>query len=341
MPPLATSLSLDSNIQVLIVMMALVVGFSLQDKFGALFNGLQRYSIFSITLSLAALACLVALCWRYFVGGEHLQRDGMVIYVLFTLLPAMVLAIAFYFDHHRANGSRNGLFSALRLLAPFSLFSYVTNTIQLLAYRIDYWILDHYHPGAPLGWYSLAVRLIQVLWFLPVVMATIFFPEAASSKGMPATTLSRAIRHLNGLNLLLLVLLLLVIRPAISVFFGDTYLPSAYLVLLLLPGMVSFGITTLIASYMAGENRLRVNFIGSSICLILVLILDLTLIPRWGASGAAMASSIAYLGTTIYFILVYRARSGSTLRQLFLPSFKEVRELPGMLRKLTKIIGTS
>ncbi len=334
--PSAASLSLSNDGQVLLIMLALVVGTSLQDKYGALFNGSKRYSTHSITLTLAALACLITLWWYHLAGDHPQQRAGLLIYVCYPLLPAMVLVMIFHVRQDTAIDPGTGIRRAMMVLAPFSMVSYLTNSIQLLAYRIDYWILDHYHPGDPLGWYALAVRLSQILWFLPVVMSAIFFPEAARTMGMQPARLARAIRHLNALNLMLAALVILFSRPAIRYFFGADYMPAAELILILLPGILCFAITTLIASYMAGQNRLRVNLIGSSLCLVLVLILDLCLIPRWGAQGAALSSTVAYMCTTAYFIRAFRVRSGCTLGQLLLPTAWEFRQWPGSLKLLIK-----
>jgi Na+-driven multidrug efflux pump len=40
---------------------------------------------------------------------------------------------------------------------------------------------------------------------------------------------------------------------------------------------------------------------------VLTVVLDLLLVPGWGATGAAIASTAAYIVTTVTLLLVFRA----------------------------------
>ena len=87
--------------------------------------------------------------------------------------------------------------------------------------------------------------------------------------------------------------------------FASAYLP----LLLLLPGVVLLGGAKVLTNEIAGRGYPQYNSINSGIALVLTVILDLVLIPRYGVPGAAFASSVAY--TIIFFtsIIFYRAVS--------------------------------
>jgi len=72
-----------------------------------------------------------------------------------------------------------------------------------------------------------------------------------------------------------------------------------------------------LANEMAGRGHLQYNSICAGLSLVLTVILDLTLIPRFGAVGAAAASSLAYLAFFIaalgfYLHVSRRAASAAT-----------------------------
>jgi O-antigen/teichoic acid export membrane protein len=50
----------------------------------------------------------------------------------------------------------------------------------------------------------------------------------------------------------------------------------------------------------------NINLWVSLICFVFILLLDIFLIPLYGISGAAIASSIAYIVSTFYVIYKYK-----------------------------------
>jgi O-antigen/teichoic acid export membrane protein len=68
----------------------------------------------------------------------------------------------------------------------------------------------------------------------------------------------------------------------------------------MLPGFYFFSITLLFAAYFSAKNILWINLVGSSICLIIIVIADLLLIPDFGIKGAAIANTIAYTLATAF-----------------------------------------
>jgi Na+-driven multidrug efflux pump len=85
------------------------------------------------------------------------------------------------------------------------------------------------------------------------------------------------------------------------------FLPSIYFdgflsLLIMTPGYLVFTITTMLAAYFSANRLLKINLVGSVLCCILMILLDLLLIPVMSYKGAAIANLIAYSITTAYFI---------------------------------------
>jgi O-antigen/teichoic acid export membrane protein len=56
---------------------------------------------------------------------------------------------------------------------------------------------------------------------------------------------------------------------------------------------------------LAGIGQVNINRQGSVVCFVVILILDLVLIPKWGITGAAIASSVGYIVSTCYVVYKY------------------------------------
>jgi len=82
----------------------------------------------------------------------------------------------------------------------------------------------------------------------------------------------------------------------------DIYFDGFISLVIMIPGYLLFTITTILAAYFSANRLLRINLIGSILCCLLMLLLDLLLIPVFSYIGAAIANLIAYSITTVYFI---------------------------------------
>lgn len=313
-----------------------VISISITEKYTALLNGYQLFTLSSrVTLFTNILTLLIFVFAKNIYPAISLT-GYLWLYILLSLLQSLVLLISWHLSHKPTNISSPP--QALKAFFSYSLIAFVTNSIQFLAYRIDYWFLDYYRGEMELGWYSLAVKLVQSFWILPLVFAGILLPQVAASGG--AQQRDRVLlltRVVNLVNLAGAVLFLLIGNRIVPLLFGSSYTPSVNLMLILLPGIILFGIATIFAAYFAGVNKLKVNFIASTLCLLTIGVLDLILIPRWGMKGAAIASSIGYSLTAIYYLVQFRIEHHYQLSKILVPGKQDwetvMRLLPAFLTK--------
>lgn len=62
----------------------------------------------------------------------------------------------------------------------------------------------------------------------------------------------------------------------------------------------------MVSGFLYGDGRPGLNSLGINTGVVVTVVLDLLLIPRHGAVGAAVASSAAYLTTTAVLLLAFR-----------------------------------
>jgi O-antigen/teichoic acid export membrane protein len=76
--------------------------------------------------------------------------------------------------------------------------------------------------------------------------------------------------------------------------------------LLLIPGILAISGLYPYTAYYAGEDRIRVNIIGSFFAFTFILLADYLFIPKYGINGAALISSIGYFIYYCYVFLVFK-----------------------------------
>ncbi len=301
----------------------LLLSISLTEKYTALFNGHYLFTLCNRLLLLSNLLVLAVFCFLLICYPVHEAKYLVAVYVVLYLLQSLVLVVTFH--RHLKAGMHLPAVSAteIKSFLSFSSITLVTNIIQFLAYKADYWFIAYYRGEQELGWYALSVRLVQVFWILPLMFAGILFPQVAREKtDYEKHKMNSFIRMLFFVNMVAGIALFAGVQWLIPALFGEMYRNSIAPFRVLLPGIILFCHTTILAAYFAGRGLLRINLRGSLVSFCSILFLDVILIPAYGMKGAAIASSIGYSITTAYFIIVYCRQAGIRINELFylLPS---------------------
>src|SRR4051794_4701569 len=67
----------------------------------------------------------------------------------------------------------------------FGIKSYSGNALQVLSYRVDFFVLSAVAGTAALGHYSVAVAITTLLWLLPQALSDVLFPRVAALSAAP------------------------------------------------------------------------------------------------------------------------------------------------------------
>ena len=311
---------------------------SISEKYGALLNGKHLYLLVNRVIFFTNAVFLAVLAFFFFQNAVNVANTTyFIFFIVFQFFQAALLT--FFYHKKFAIRFRLQLFSRneLRIFFSYSLVAFVTNCIQFLAYRMDFWFVDFYRDDKSLGWYSLASRLVQFFFIASMSYASIIHPYISSVKQQyEKAKFVLLIKFMNLVNLLLGIALFALSRWVIPFLFGSEYSASVLPFQILLPGVLLFCITNVLAAYFSGLNLLKVNLIGSSLCFVLILLLDFLLIPSYGIVGAAITSSIGYSITTLYFITVYCIHNHLKFSSLFLLHKSDLQYAISMIKQSLK-----
>ena len=224
--------------------------------------------------------------------------------------------------------------SGLKAAMAFAVPCYAANVAQFLNYKLDVFVVGFIAGKESVGRYTLAVSLGQLLWLMSNSVATVLLPKIAAS-----TDDSASIRHTARVTRLSLwataicgAALGLLATQAIPVLYGEAFRPSVLALIWLLPGIVLFSVANVLAAYIAGIGKPRLNLLVSGVSLIVTITLDVLLIPKLNIVGAAIASAVSYSVSALLLIVFFMRETGTPLREILLPTSEDVRMLLSVAR---------
>lgn len=201
------------------------------------------------------------------------------------------------------------------------------NILQFLNYRLDALIVNAFSGPGAVGLYSTAVTLAEVTWQVSGAIATVLFPKISSSNDAAENIkLASLSSRLSIMVAIIEVVILAFATPwLIRTLFGDNFAGAIPALEFLLPGILVFSITNVLASFIAGSGKPEYNTIVAGIAAIVTLSLDFVLIPRWGIIGAAVASTLSYIVSTIITIRFYVSMTQEKIRNICLPKVSDIK----------------
>ena len=222
----------------------------------------------------------------------------------------------------------------LRLLLRQGAYVQMANGMQLLNYRLAYWLIERFRGTAQLGIYTVANQLAESAWLVPKSLALVLYSKVSNlhqAQEQRALTLAflKASMCFAGLVTAAFVPLP---RRVFQWAFGPEVTGITPLLALLAPGILAMAASQAFSHFFSGTARNIHNVIGSGLGLVATVAAGLTLIPAYGLPGAAIAATLAYGTNALYQTVAFMRITGSSFKDL-LPSAEDGRRLRGMFYK--------
>ena len=213
-----------------------------------------------------------------------------------------------------------------RELFRYGLPFYPGSLTQFFSLRVDIYLLAWMvpDPSAPIGYYSMAVTMAQLVFFLPNAVSTLFFPHVAGSTRADS---DRQVGMVARVTLLLTAVVALALAPVATVLIRvllPSFEPSLPALYVMLPAVVALSLTKVLSSYVAGLGRSGWTSIVNVGALVLNVVANLILIPMFGIVGAATASLISYGASALAFTAMAASLSGTSVLGFWIPQRSDI-----------------
>lgn len=260
----------------------------------------------------AAVLLLLGLAW-WIWGPLTAGMPGVVTLVLAAWVIAksgVGLATAGWAFHDAGRQAPN--WALLQRDARFVLVIGLTNVVSLLNYRASLFLVEHFQGLKEVGVYSVAVQVGEQLWLLSqAVIASVYHRIGDPNRAAAAAMTVRAVRVNVLAAALAAPLLWLVAWLALPAVLGPAYRDVHGPLAALLPGMVAYAAASSLSAFFTNHlGRPHWSAAIAALSLGLNMLGSFWAVPRYGAMGAAVSTSLAYVLAIAAACVLFQRLSG-------------------------------
>ncbi len=180
--------------------------------------------------------------------------------------------------------------AAIREAAPIG----VAILLSILYFRIDTIFLERMKGDAAVGAYGAAYKILESFMFLPAIFLAALYPAFAETTRTSVERMKRVYR--NTLRWMLLMGgaivagTLIFASLGLRILYGKAYAEAAPVLRILSPALLFIFVNYALTHYLVALRGQKWNAIFAGICVLVNVLLNFLLIPRWGGAGAAAAT---------------------------------------------------
>jgi O-antigen/teichoic acid export membrane protein len=201
-----------------------------------------------------------------------------------------------------------------RRMAGYGMRGQIGSLIDLLNLRLDVAFLGAIAGPASLGVYTVASKFAELVQLPGLAVNYVLYPDfARQDRATAGRRTARMILPALGVSVLAAAVLAMLTGMVLPHLFGDAFDGAVEPTYILLCGLVTYGVSGLVMAYLYGVGRPGAASWAQGAGLLVTVVFDLVLIPRYGTAGAAVASAISYTVTTAVVLVAFaRVRRGTS-----------------------------
>lgn len=291
-----------------IIMLAFIPMFTL------VFNTIQVYlrstfrnNEFSILTTFNTIVyCIATISLSYLM-----QAKGLIIGMYIAYISTILLGIWFIRKDLQCSVKIDDFnFNKVKFM-KYSIVTVLTNAMSQILYLLDTLLIGVVtKDSAVLAAYKNATTIPFNLAFIPMsimVFAYPYFAQHKDDKKWLGTKVSQLTKALLVINLIIGIGGIVFAKPIISIVFSSKYLGSVPCFIVLMVGYVISGTFRIpYGNIIASQGMVKVNLIIAIISGLASVVLDVVLISRFGSLGAAYASTLVMIISSIIQTIVVR-----------------------------------
>lgn len=297
-------------------LIALVVFMTKSDTYTRWIIILYSFSVFFNTLGVIR-NYFTSIVWNEYIVKTEITRTliGAVLklclvlwhasltwFIIATLFDAVLLSSGYFFAYKKKIGKvaqwRFNLEKAKFLLKQG--FPLLLSGAAIVVYqRIDQLMIGDMIDKSSVGYFSVAVRFVEVFLFIPVILTQTIVPILVRIKNTDESRYMEKAQLFMNITvwgcIFLSVLISLIAYPLVTFTFGEAYLPAVAVLQILSFKMIGMSLSQTSGQMIIIEKQQKYvvfrNIAGCVVC----IGLNLILIPRYGICGSAMVTIVTVL----------------------------------------------
>jgi O-antigen/teichoic acid export membrane protein len=260
------------------------------------FMGLHRikYNFIINVLEFGFKFIFVIIWFQFSISLLNIVKAFSYASLIATVIGLLLLYFKFYVKYKDSTN-----ITSMVDIFKYGIPLFFTSLGSVIATELDTVMLGLYSSNYEVGIYAVAKNIVNTLpqISLAIAMGTMpLFAKINSKNKNELKILFYKIMKINaGIMILVTLIILLFSGFLIPLIFGDKYAGSVFPLQMLTIFLVSRSFLIFLTQFLDYQGLAMKRLVYSIVSMILNVILNLLLIPKYGAVGASIATSIAYL----------------------------------------------
>jgi len=284
--------------------------FAVWNSYAAILLGRQQNTAYNILLLINPFLSVAFLSLLLFTIQANLYAfaNGYAASQLITLVLAFVIL------KRLPETLKDAVPYDWKKLFKHGIYIQLANITQFFNYRMLYYLIDEFFGRAFLGVYSNALALAESIWMVSKSISTVQFSRIVNSANdIEARSITGKYIPISALvSFVGIVVLLLIPGSFFSRVFGPDFSQVSGLLPWISPAILALSISTIYSHYFAGKGLNAINFYGSLINLLALLLVFFISEPFLGKMAAPFSASLSFVAMTVYQAGMYYFRPART-----------------------------
>ena len=216
--------------------------------------------------------------------------------------------------------------SVLAQMIRYGIKFHISILAAAIIFRADLLIVNHFRGAAEAGVYSVATQFGMLLMLLPGVIATLLFPRVTAEQDQQGETTALVTRY-TAFVTFFCCLAAVPFSFLLPVVYGTEFTEASGLLLILLPGVYLVGLESVLVQHFNALGLPRIIPFYWIVTLLINLAMVFSFVPRMGAHGAAVASTLSYSLIFAFVTRLFLAATGQSFSHVFILRRSELRQL--------------
>ena len=289
----------------------------------AILQGYQRFRAYNL-ISLfgpAFMLTVIGYMWISDRGITGILLGGLLSYCLQLILSLAIIVRLPAVPHAAAPA----FWADLKALTLYGLKSYLSNLIAFGNERVDLYLLSHLNNLQNVGIYSVASMISQRLTVISEAINTVLLPHLARLHNPDPHHQAEIVLSMARWTLWITAALaggvVLASLWLVPLAFGPQYQQVWLPLLILIPSLLSSSISRILAGDISARGRPELNALTAFVALTANIALNVALIPKYAALGAAAAMSLSYTLHLFLRVGLYQRLTGAPLRYFYISRY--------------------
>ena len=289
-----------------------VIDFYFQSKV------MSKYVVFANTFSLFVSSLVKILL--------IINNAPLIAFALVVVFDSIILAMGYLYFYIKKTSKikiqnflkfKKGIaMSLLRDSWPLILSS----AVLMIQARIDQVMIKEMRGNVEVGYYSVALRLIGMFGFIPMVLKSSLYPAIQSAKSQSEEIYQNRLLNFYRLNFLLFLVtaipIFLLSEKIIVLLFGQEYQPAGILLALMASRLFFANMGVARGTFILTENLMKFSLLTMILGTVTNVVLNYLWIEEYGAKGAIVATIISFMVTIFLIDSIYVKTRQNVLLQI-------------------------